>query len=83
MGIALGFTVAFFAGGDWFFVCGAGLLLGFLVGGGGGGVGDLLGGVGSGVGDLLGGGGCGVGDLLGDGVDAASSSNIMSSYRAL
>ena len=34
MGIALGFTVAFFAGGDWFFVCGAGLLLvlGFLVG---------------------------------------------------
>ena len=85
MGIALGFTVAFFVGGDWFFVCGAGLLLalGFLVGGGGGGIGDLLGGVGSGVGDLLGGGGCGVGDLLGDGVDAASSSNTMSSYRAL
>ena len=81
--IALGFTVAFFAGGDWFFVCGASLLLGFLVGGGGGGVGDLLGGVGSGVGDLLGGGGCGVGDLLGDGVDAASPSNTMSSYRAL
>ena len=84
MGIALGFTVAFFAGGDWFFVCGAGLLvLGFLVGGGGGGVGDLLGGGGSGVGDLLGGGGCGVGDLLGDGVDAASPSNTLSSYRAL
>jgi len=58
-------------------------LLGFLVGGGGGGVGDLLGGVGSGVGDLLGGGGCGVGDLLGERVDAASSSNTMSSYRAL
>ena len=74
MGIALGFTVAFFAGRDWFFVCGAGLLLalGFLVGGGGGGVGDLLGG-----------GGSGVGDLLGDGVDAASPSNTMSSYRAL
>ena len=85
MGIALGFTVAFFAGGDWFFVCGAGLLLvlGFLVGGGGGGVGDLFGGGGSGVGDLLGGGGCGVGDLLGDGVDVASPSNTMSSYRAL
>ncbi len=58
-------------------------MLGFLVGGGGGGVGDLLGGVGSGVGDLLGGGGCGVGDLLVEGVDAALSSNIMSSYRAL
>ena len=85
LGITLGFTVAFFAGGDWFFVCGAGLLLvlGFLVGGGGGGVGDLLGGGGSGVGDLLGGGGCGVGDLLGDGVDAASPSNTLSSYRAL
>ena len=85
MGIALGFMVAFFAGGDWFFVCGASLLLalGFLVGGGRGGVGDLLGGVGSGVGDLLRGGGCGVGDLLGDGVDAASPSNTMSSYRAL
>ena len=27
--------MAFFAGGDWFFVCGAGLLLGFLVGGAG------------------------------------------------
>ena len=82
LGIALGFTVAFFAGGDSFFVCGAGLLLvlGFLVGGGGGGIGDLLGGGGSGVGDLLGGGGCGIGDHLGDGVDAASSSNIMSSY---
>ena len=50
---------------------------------GGGGVGDLLGGGGSGVGDLLGGGGCGVGDLLGDGVDAASPSNTLSSYRAL
>ena len=83
MGIALGFTVAFFAGGDWFFVCGAGLLLGFLVGGGRGGVADLLGGGGSGVGDLLRGGGCGVGDLLGDVVDAASPSNTMSSYRAL
>ena len=77
--------MAFFAGRDWFFVCGAGLLLvlGFLVGGGWGGVGDLLGGGGSGVGDLLGGGGCGVGDLLGDGVDAASPSNTMLSYRAL
>ena len=84
MGIALGFTVAFFAGGDWFFVCRAGLLvLGFLVGEGGGGVGDLLGGGGSSIGDLLGGGGCGVGDLLGDGVDAASPSNTLSSYRAL
>ena len=85
MGIALGFTVAFFAGGDWFFVCGAVLLLvlGFLVGRGGGGIGDLLGGGGSGVGDLLGGGGCGVGDLLGDGVDAASPFNTLSSYRAL
>ena len=74
LGIALGFTVAFFAGGDWFFVCGAGLLLvlGFLVGGGGGGIGDLLGG-----------GGSGVGDLLGDGVDAALPSNTLSSYRAL
>ena len=72
--------MAFFIGGDWFFVCGAGLLLGFLVGGGEGGIGDLLGGGGSGVGDLLGG---GIGDLLGDGVDAASSSNTMSSYRAL
>ena len=58
-------------------------MLGFLVGGGGGGVGDLLGGVGSDVGDLLGGGGCGVRDLLGDGVDVASHSNTMSSYRAL
>ena len=77
--------MAFFTGGDWFFVCGASLLLalGFLVGGGRGGVGDLLGGVGSSVGDLLGGGGYGVGDLLGDGVDAASPSNTMSSYRAL
>jgi len=83
LGIALGFSVAFFAGRDRFFVYGAGLLLGFLVGRGGGGVGDLLGGGGSGVGDLLGGGGCGVGDLLGDGVDAASPSNTMSSYRAL
>ena len=66
--------MAFFAGGDWFFVCGAGLLLvlDFLVGEGGGGVGDLLGG-----------GGSSVGDLLGDGVDAASPSNTMSSYRAL
>ena len=61
-----------FTGGDWFFVCGAGLLLGLLVGGGGGGIGDLLGGVGSDV-----------GDLLGDGVDAASPSNTMPSYRAL
>ena len=61
--MALGFMVAFFVGGDWFFVCRAGLLLvlGFLVGGGGG----------------------GVGDLLGDGVDAASPSNTLSSYRAL
>ena len=77
--------MAFFPGGDWFFVCGAGLLLvlGFLVGRGGGGVGDLLGDGGSGVGDLLGGGGCGVGDLLGDGVDVASPSNTLSSYRAL
>ena len=83
MGIALGFMVAFFADGDWFFVCGAGLLLvlGFLVGGGG--VGDLLGGGGSGVADLLGGGGYGIGDLLRDGVDAASPSNTLSSYRAL
>ena len=77
--------VAFFAGRGWFFVCGAGLLLvlGFLVGGGVGGVGDLLGGGGSGVGDLLGGGSYGVGDLLGDGVDAASPSNTLSSYKAL
>jgi hypothetical protein len=74
LGIALGFTAAFFAGRGWFFICGTGLLLvlGFLVGGGGGGVGDLLGG-----------GGSGVGDLLGDGVDAASPSNTLSSYRAL
>ena len=78
--MALGFMVAFFVGGDWFFVCRAGLLLGFLVGEGEGGVGDLLGGGGSGVGDLLGGGGCGVGDLLGDGVDAALPSNTMLSY---
>jgi hypothetical protein len=85
LGIALGFTVAFFAGGGWFFICEAGLLLVlvFLVGEGGGDVGDLLGGGGSSVGDLLGGGDCSVRDLLRDGLDVASPSNTLSSYRAL